>query len=88
MAKVAGVEREGLDKIDGGNTEADADQTDATATDDTFGMTTPRKSSEPPVFNNKLGSYQRPMSAHGIRNQQDSTFSLTGKRCFGTGVSV
>jgi hypothetical protein len=46
--------------------------------DDTFGLTAERKSSEPPVFNTKLGSYQRPMSAHGVRNQQDSTFSLTG----------
>ena len=44
-----------------------------------FGMTTPRKSSEPPVLNKRLGIYQRPMSAHGVRNQQDSTFSLAGK---------
>ncbi len=25
-----------------------------------------------------LGIFQRPLSAHGVRNQQDSTFSLTG----------
>ena len=43
-----------------------------------FGVTTPRKSSEPPVLNKRLGIYQRPMSAHGVRNQQDSTFSLAG----------
>lgn len=43
-----------------------------------FGLTTPRKSSGAPVINKRLGIYQRPMSAHGVRNQQDSTFSLAG----------
>eukprot|EP00096_Caligus_rogercresseyi_P000897 TRINITY_DN1145_c0_g1_i6.p1 TRINITY_DN1145_c0_g1~~TRINITY_DN1145_c0_g1_i6.p1 ORF type:complete len:681 (+),score=150.00 TRINITY_DN1145_c0_g1_i6:146-2188(+) len=42
-----------------------------------FGVTTPRGMGETaPVLNARLGIYQRPMSAHGIRNQQDSTFSL------------
>ena len=55
------------------------DSTDSGAPqDEDFGLTTPRKSSEPPVLNKRLGIYQRPMSAHGIRNQQDSTFSLAG----------
>lgn len=31
-----------------------------------------------PVLNKRLGVYQRPVSAHGVRNQQDSTFSLAG----------
>ena len=45
-----------------------------------FGKTTPRGggAEQAPVLNKALGVYQRPMSAHGIRNQQDSTFSLTG----------
>ena len=30
------------------------------------------------VFNKSLGAYQRPLSTHGVRNQQDSTFSLAG----------
>ena len=50
-----------------------------TGSNQDFGMTTPRKTSEPPVLNKRLGIYQRPMSAHGVRNQQDSTFSLAGK---------
>ncbi len=29
-----------------------------------------------------LGIFQRPLSAHGVRNQQDSTFSLTGPPTF------
>ena len=45
-----------------------------------FGKTTPRSGAgeQTPVLNKSLGVYQRPMSAHGIRNQQDSTFSLAG----------
>jgi hypothetical protein len=43
-----------------------------------FGKTTPRNREEPLVLNKKLGIYQRPISAHGVRNQQDSTFSLAG----------
>jgi len=47
--------------------------------DSSFGLTTPRGySGAKEVFNKQLGIYQRPMSAHGVRNQQDSTFSLTG----------
>ena len=47
---------------------------------DGFGLTTPRGGggSKPSVLNKQLGVYQRPMSAHGIRNQNDSTFSLAG----------
>ncbi|CAB4062104.1 unnamed protein product [Lepeophtheirus salmonis] len=45
---------------------------------DDFGLTTPRSHSDAaPVMNTRLGIYQRPVSAHGIRNQQDSTFSLS-----------
>ena len=45
-----------------------------------FGLTTPRGGGgiSNPVLNKNLGVYQRPMSAHGIRNQNDSTFSLSG----------
>jgi len=47
--------------------------------DSGFGLTTPRGySGAKEVFNKQLGIYQRPVSAHGVRNQQDSTFSLTG----------
>lgn len=45
---------------------------------DTFGMTTPRGYFQGQVLNKDLGIFQRPLSAHGVRNQQDSTFSLTG----------
>ena len=47
---------------------------------DGFGLTTPRGGGGalPAVLNKNLGVYQRPMSAHGIRNQNDSTFSLAG----------
>eukprot|EP00090_Calanus_glacialis_P000504 TRINITY_DN10303_c0_g1_i5.p1 TRINITY_DN10303_c0_g1~~TRINITY_DN10303_c0_g1_i5.p1 ORF type:complete len:384 (+),score=131.92 TRINITY_DN10303_c0_g1_i5:147-1154(+) len=51
-------------------------------TKDTFGMTTPRGYCQQEVFNKKLGIYQRPLSAHGVRNQQDSSFSLSGPRKF------
>jgi len=44
----------------------------------TFGLTTPRGYCQQEVFNKQLGIYQRPLSAYGVRNQQDSTFSLTG----------
>ena len=43
-----------------------------------FGLTTPRGFRGQQVLNKQLGVYQRPLSAHGVRNQQDSTFSLTG----------
>jgi len=46
--------------------------------DDSFGLTTPRGFSSGEVFNKDLGIYQRSLSAHGIRNQQDSSFSLNG----------
>jgi len=47
---------------------------------DGFGLTTPRGggSAVSALLNKNLGVYQRPMSAHGIRNQNDSTFSLAG----------
>ncbi len=35
-----------------------------------FGVTTPRRSTDSPVLNKRLGIYQRPISAHGVRNQQ------------------
>jgi len=44
----------------------------------TFGLTTPRGYCAEKVYNKSLGSFQRPISAHGVRNQQDSTFSLSG----------
>ena len=34
------------------------------------GVTTPRRGMGDPVLNKRLGSYQRPVSAHGVRNQQ------------------
>jgi len=43
-----------------------------------FGLTTPRGFRGQQVLNKQLGIYQRPLSAHGVRNQQDSTFSLNG----------
>lgn len=80
LSKVVGVQRnqpaeeviEEVDTVDRGGSNQD------------FGMTTPRKTSEPPVLNKRLGIYQRPMSAHGVRNQQDSTFSLAGDGDFGS----
>lgn len=62
--KVASVIREatpsGSDRVDGEKQEKN------------FGLTTPRNwgLAEEPVLNKRLGVYQRPMSAHGIRNQQ------------------
>jgi len=47
-------------------------------TNDTFGLTTPRGSWQQEVFNKQLGIFQRQLSAHGVRNQQDSSFSLSG----------
>ena len=70
--KVVGVQR------DDNKNEDDEEVDENNKNDENFGLTTPRKSSEPPVLNKRLGVYQRPMSAHGIRNQQDSTFSLAG----------
>ena len=80
LGKVVGVERE-ISKTEQENSSNGGDETDG-PTDANFGLTAERKSSEPPVLNKKLGIYQRPMSAHGIRNQQDSTFSLTGRIIF------
>jgi len=68
LGKIVAVERE----VQEDSTDSGAPQSED------FGLTTPRKSSEPPVLNKRLGIYQRPMSAHGVRNQQDSTFSLAG----------
>ena len=80
LGKVVGVERE-ISKTEQENSSNAGDETDG-QNDANFGLTAERKSSEPPVLNKKLGIYQRPMSAHGIRNQQDSTFSLTGRIIF------
>jgi len=41
-----------------------------------FGVTCPRGSRMQEVYNSHLEIYQRPLSAHGVRNQQDSSFSL------------
>merc|ERR1712080_757291 len=46
--------------------------------DKTFGLVTPRGYCGEQVHNKSLDIYQRPLSNHGVRNQQDSTFSLTG----------
>lgn len=55
------------------------DDVDTTVdTNDTFGLTTPRGYWQEEVFNKQLGIYQRSLSAHGVRNQQDSSFSLSG----------
>ena len=43
-----------------------------------FGLTCPRGFRAQQVMNKQLGIYQRPLSAHGVRNQQDSSFSLNG----------
>ena len=43
-----------------------------------FGLTCPRGFKAQQVMNKQLGIYQRPLSAHGVRNQQDSSFSLNG----------
>ncbi len=56
------------DRTNGDNVTAAAGQQQQQQDD--FGVTTPRKCPEPPVINKKLGIYQRPMSAHGVRNQQ------------------
>ena len=53
-----------------------------------FGVTTPRRCTDSPVMNKKLGMYQRPVSAHGVRNQQDSTFSLYGGTNDGSKASI
>ena len=43
-----------------------------------FGLTTPRGQRQQEVYNKQLGIYQRSLSVHGVRNQQDSSFSLSG----------
>ena len=40
------------------------------------GVTTPRRGMGDPVLNKRLGSYQRPVSAHGVRNQQGGNSTL------------
>ena len=47
-------------------------------TKDEFGLVTPRGSWQQEVYNRQLGIYQRALSVHGVRNQQDSSFSLSG----------
>ena len=48
------------------------------------GVTTPRRGAGDPVLNKRLGSYQRPVSAHGVRNQQggNSTLLLSSMMIF------
>ena len=43
-----------------------------------FGLVTPRGCWQQEVYNKQLGIYQRALSVHGVRNQQDSSFSLSG----------
>ena len=64
------------DLVDGSEVKQQPD----TANPAGFGKTTPRCGSAQAgsQLNKSLGVYQRPMSAHGVRNQQDSTFSLAG----------
>jgi len=45
---------------------------------DDFGLVTPRGCWQQEVYNKQLGIYQRALSVHGVRNQQDSSFSLSG----------
>jgi hypothetical protein len=56
----------------------DVDGSSSPQPNQTFGMTTPRGYCVQKVYNKNLGAFERPMSAHGVRNQQDSTFSLSG----------
>ena len=44
--------------------------------DSMAGVTTPRRSLCDPVLNKRLGHYQRPASAHGVRNQQGGNSTL------------
>lgn len=64
--KMAAVER---DLGDSGN---GSEKKEAGKADGNFGLTTPRNwgIADEPVMNKRLGIYQRPLSAHGIRNQQ------------------
>jgi len=55
---------------------ADNDKPDDTKDD--FGLVTPRGCWQQEVYNKQLGIYQRALSVHGVRNQQDSSFSLSG----------
>jgi len=70
--KVAPVEREPI------AVEANTNGSSSQEANDSFGKTTPRGYCAEQVFNKSLGAYQRPLSTHGVRNQQDSTFSLAG----------
>jgi len=69
--KLEGVKRQDVpaDVVDG-----------PTTANDSFGLTCPRGYRQQEVYNKQLGLYQRPLSAHGVRNQQDSSFSLAGPR--------
>ena len=55
-----------------------------------FGVTCPKGYRMQEVYNSQLGIYQRPLSAHGVRNQQDSSFSLAGHNSSkeGNGVAL
>ena len=68
-------------KVDRGMVTSASDNVDGSnghASSDGFGLTCPRGFRGQQVLNKQLGIYQRPLSAHGIRNQNDSTFSLNG----------
>jgi hypothetical protein len=57
---------------------ASADQTDVASRTSTPTSRRSVDETNSAVLKGRLGMYQRPMSAHGVRNQQDSTFSLAG----------
>jgi len=68
------------DAVDGKEDKTNENGVKNDTVSDGFGLTTPRGggSAVSALLNKNLGVYQRPMSAHGIRNQNDSTFSLAG----------
>ncbi len=73
----AAVSRDSADEVDA--RERERKMSEASNADPMLGVTTPRRSMDhTPRLNQRLGVYQRPVSAHGVRNQQDSTFSLSG----------
>jgi len=65
-------------KVERSQVSADSVDGSSNGNSDGFGLTCPRGFRGQQVLNKQLGIYQRPLSAHGIRNQNDSTFSLNG----------
>ena len=57
-------------------TAAEERKVSAAAADPMAGVTTPRRGAGDPVLNKRLGSYQRPVSAHGVRNQQGGNVNV------------